>query len=43
MEGRCMEDKHNKLFVGTVDAFRKRKGWFFGAFLDEPLVRLAQL
>ncbi|MBF6128496.1 cupin domain-containing protein [Nocardia brasiliensis] len=25
-------------FVGTVDDFRKRKGWFFGSFVDEPLL-----
>ncbi len=33
-----MEDKRGKSFVGTVDDFRRRKGWFFGAFVEEPLL-----
>jgi mannose-6-phosphate isomerase-like protein (cupin superfamily) len=33
-----MEDKHGKSFVGTVNDFRQRKGWFFGAFVDYPLL-----
>jgi mannose-6-phosphate isomerase-like protein (cupin superfamily) len=33
-----LEDKHNKSFVGTVSDFRQRKGWFFGAFVDESLL-----
>jgi mannose-6-phosphate isomerase-like protein (cupin superfamily) len=33
-----MEDKHGKSFVGTVSNFRQRKGWFFGAFADDPLL-----
>lgn len=33
-----MEDKHRKSFVGTVNDFRQRKGWFFGAFVDNSLL-----
>ncbi|RDI65013.1 cupin domain-containing protein [Nocardia pseudobrasiliensis] len=33
-----MDDKKKMSFVGTVDDFRQRKGWFFGAFMDEPLL-----
>jgi mannose-6-phosphate isomerase-like protein (cupin superfamily) len=33
-----MEGKRGKSFVGTVDDFRGRKGWFFGAFVDNPLL-----
>lgn len=34
-----MEDKHGKSFVGRVDDFRRRKGWFFGHFVDDdPLL-----
>lgn len=34
-----MEGKHGKSLVGTVNDFRRRKGWFFGAFVDDdPLM-----
>ncbi len=34
-----MKDNENRYFVGKVQDFSKRKGWFFGAFMDEPLLQ----
>jgi mannose-6-phosphate isomerase-like protein (cupin superfamily) len=28
-----------KSYVGRIDDHAKRKGWFFGAFVDEPLLK----
>jgi mannose-6-phosphate isomerase-like protein (cupin superfamily) len=34
-----LQGNQHRSFVGTVDDFRRRKGWFIGAFVDEPLLR----
>jgi mannose-6-phosphate isomerase-like protein (cupin superfamily) len=33
-----MENKKNKYYVGKIKEFAKRRGWFFGYFMDEPLL-----
>lgn len=34
-----MEEKEQRYFVGKVQEFSKQRGWFFGAFADEPLLQ----
>jgi|GEM_PF-706622 len=34
-----MEQEQSRSFVGHIDDFTKAKGWFFGAFMAEPLLR----
>ncbi len=34
-----MEDKRRQAFVGNVDIHARERGWFFGHFMDEPLLR----
>lgn len=33
-----MEEKAHQYFVGNVQKVGKERGWFFGAFADEPLL-----
>jgi hypothetical protein len=34
-----METKRGRSIVGTVDADARERGWFFGCFMDEPLLQ----
>ena len=34
-----MDDKRRQAFVGSVDTHAQERGWFFGHFMDEPLLR----
>ena len=34
-----MEENRRQAFVGNVDADAQERGWFFGHFMDEPLLR----
>ncbi|HUK98906.1 MAG TPA: cupin domain-containing protein [Gaiellaceae bacterium] len=34
-----MDDKRRQAFIGKVDAQSQERGWFFGHFMDEPLLR----
>ena len=34
-----MNDKHHQYYVGKVAEVAKRKGWFFGSFMDEPVLQ----
>jgi hypothetical protein len=34
-----VESKRGKSMVGTVKDHAMRKGWFFGSFMDEPLLQ----
>lgn len=34
-----MKDKRGRSIVGTVDDHAKERGWFFGHFVDEPLLQ----
>lgn len=34
-----MENNRNKYFIGKVKDYAKRKGWFFGHFMDEKLLK----
>jgi hypothetical protein len=38
-----MEDKAKRFHIGKVQDFAKRKGWFFGSFMDEPTLRSDQV
>jgi hypothetical protein len=40
-EGARVEDKRGRSFVGTVSGAAKDRGWFFGHFMDEPLLQSA--
>ena len=33
-----MKNKKNHYYVGKIEEFAKRKGWFFGAFADQPFL-----
>ena len=33
-----MEDKRGQAFVGSVDEHAQERGWFFGHFMNEPLL-----
>jgi mannose-6-phosphate isomerase-like protein (cupin superfamily) len=32
-------DNEGGYFIGTANAVAKARGWFFGSFMDEPLLR----
>ena len=34
-----MESKRRHSFVGAVESYAEDRGWFFGHFMDEPLLR----
>jgi hypothetical protein len=34
-----VEDKRGQAFVGNVDTHARERGWFFGHFMDDPLLR----
>lgn len=34
-----LDDNRRRAFVGTVADYEKNKGWFFGSFVDNPLLR----
>ncbi len=34
-----MEAKRGRSIVGSIDADAKERGWFFGRFMDEPLLQ----
>ncbi len=34
-----MMENENQYMIGKVEDYAKRKGWFFGAFMDHPLLR----
>lgn len=34
-----LDENRRRAFVGTVADHEKNKGWFFGAFVDNPLLR----
>lgn len=34
-----MDGKENTYFVGNVQDMAKSRGWFFGAFMEEPLMQ----
>lgn len=36
-------NNEGKYFIGTVSDSAKARGWFFGSFMDEPLLRSDQV
>jgi len=34
-----VDDRRGQAFVGSVDTHARERGWFFGHFMDEPLLR----
>lgn len=34
-----MENKRRRSFIGAVGSTAKERGWFFGHFMDEPLLQ----